>query len=337
MTGNSSPAVPLVTVVTPAYNVGRYIGEAVDSVLRQTFRDLEYLVVDDGSADDTAQVIKVHGGEDPRLRLMQIDHSGLSAARNAGIREARGRYIALLDGDDRWRPRFLERQVRLIESLPPEVGMVFCRTRSMLENGILVKIHWQRAGSYDFDDFLVRNNPAGNGSSALVRASCFAEVGDFDQSLPWAEDLDMWLRIARQSKTPVLWGSKYFLVDRRLRAGAMTRDTTTGEAVLDKLLAAQAPELRRHPAADAYVRPALLALKYGSDATMARSWAGMARSSGSGRLARSTAGRQLLLWDTIPAPGRRAVRSAQSLGRAAVKGVVSRLSRSWRRDQKAAR
>ena len=153
-------------------------------------------------------------------------------------------------------------------------------------------------------------------------------MGDFDQSLPWAEDLDMWLRIARQSKTPVLWGSQYFLVDRRLRPGAMTRDTTTGEAVLDKLLAAQAPELRRHPAADAYVRPALLALKYGSDATMARSWAGMARSSGSGRLARSTAGRQLLLWDTIPAPGRRAVRSAQSLGRAAVKGVVSRLSRS---------
>ena len=112
MTGNSSPAAPRVTVVTPAYNVGRYIGEAVDSVLRQTFPDFEYLVVDDGSADDTAQVIKSHGNEDPRLRLIQIAHSGLSAARNAGIREARGRYIALLDGDDRWRPKFLERQVR---------------------------------------------------------------------------------------------------------------------------------------------------------------------------------------------------------------------------------
>ena len=261
--------------------------------------------------------------DDPRLRLIQIDHSGLSAARNTGSREARGKYIAFLDGDDRWRPRFLERQVSLIESLPPEVGMVFCRTRSILENGMLVKIHWQRAGSYDFDDFLIKNNPAGNGSSVLVRASCFADVGGFDESLPWGEDLDMWLRIAAQSKTPVLWGSRYFLVDRRLRPSAMTRDTTTGEAILDKLLATQAPRLHRYPAAEAYVRPALLALKYGSDPTRARHWASTARTSGFGRLARSAAGRQLLLWDTMPASGRRAVRSTQSLARTAVKRAAS--------------
>ena len=326
MTGDASAAIPLVTVVTPAYDVGRYIGEAVDSVLRQTFADFEYLVVDDGSTDDTAKLVKVHGGDDPRLRLIQIVHSGVPAARNTGIREARGKYIALLDGDDRWRPKFLERQVSLIESLPPEVGMVFCRTRSILDNGMLVKIHWQRAGSYDFDDFLVRNNPAGNGSAVLVRASCFADAGDFDESLPWAEDLDMWLRIAEHSKTPVSWGSRYFLVDRRLRAGAMTRDTTTGEAVLDKLLAAQAPRLRRYPAAEAYVRPALLALKYGSDAKMAQHWAATARSSGLGRLARSAAGRRLLVWAAMPASGRRAVRRAQGLTRAAVKRATSRLS-----------
>ena len=125
----------------------------------------------------------------------------------------------------------------LIESLPPDVGMVFCRTRSILENGLLVKLHWQRAGGYDFDDFVVRNNPAGNGSSILVRASCFAEVGGFDERLPFAEDLEMWLRIAERSASPVLWGSRHFLVDRRLRPGAATRDTTTAEAILDELLA----------------------------------------------------------------------------------------------------
>ena len=67
MTGNGGSAVPLVTVVTPAYNVGRYVGDAVDSVLRQTFADFEYLVVDDGSADDTAQRIKVHGSRRPKI------------------------------------------------------------------------------------------------------------------------------------------------------------------------------------------------------------------------------------------------------------------------------
>ena len=120
-------------------------------------------------------------------------------------------------------------------------------------------------------------------------------------------------------KTPVLWGSPHFLVDRRLRPGAITRDTTTGEAILDELLATQAPKLRRHPAAEAYVRPALLALKYGSDA--ARHRAGRAGAVVRfGRLARSAAGRQLLLWDTMPDPGRRAVRERPELARGSQAG-----------------
>lgn len=325
MTGTSSSAPPLVTVITPAYNVGKYVGEAVDSVRRQSFCDFEHLVVDDGSSDDTAAVVLAHACGDARVRLIPIEHRGLPAARNAGIREARGRYIALLDGDDRWRPRFLERQVSLIESLPPDVGVVFCRSRSILENGLLVKVHWQRAGRYDFDDFVVGNNPAGNGSAVLVRASCFAEVGGFDEGLPFAEDLEMWLRIAERSASPVLWASRHFLVDRRLRPGAMTRDTATAEAILDELLATQAAKLRRYLTAEAYVRPALLALKYGSDAKRAQDWADTARSAGWRRLARSAAGRQLLLWHAMPDPGRRAVRGAQERARSAVKRAVAQL------------
>ena len=325
MTQANGGATPLVSVVTPAYNVARYIGEAVDSVRRQSFRDFEHLVVDDGSSDDTVQVVLARAAGDPRLRLIPIAHGGVSAARNAAIREARGRYIALLDGDDRWRPRFLERQVGLIESLPPDVGMVFCRTRSILENGLLVKLHWQRAGRYDFDDFVVRNDPAGNGSSVLIRASCFAEVGGFDEKLPFAEDLDMWLRIAEGSTSPVLWGGRHFLVDRRLRPGSMTRDTTTAEAVLDELLAAQAAKLRRHVTAEAYVWPALLALMYGSDARRAQEWTELARSAGFARLARSLAGWQLLAWHAMPGGGRRAVRGTAELARTTVKRAVARL------------
>ncbi len=182
MAAFSTARSPLVTVVTPAYNVAKYIGEAVDSVLRQTFRDFEYLVIDDGSEDNSVDIIKAHSGDDPRFRLVAGEHRGLSAARNAGIREARGEYIAFLDGDDRWHPKFLERQLQLIQSLP-DVGGVFCRSRLVLENGTLVFLQWQRAGRYDFDDFLVGGNPARNGSTMLLRTSCFAEVGGFDEKL----------------------------------------------------------------------------------------------------------------------------------------------------------
>ena len=159
MTALGKASSPLVTVVTPAYNLAKYIGEAVDSVLRQTFHDFEYLVIDDGSVDETAGIVKAHAGDDSRLRLVEGENRGPSAARNAGIREARGEYIAFLDGDDRWHPKFLERQLRLIRSLPPEVGVVFCRSRLMLENGTPVFFQWQRAGRYDFDDFLVSGIP----------------------------------------------------------------------------------------------------------------------------------------------------------------------------------
>jgi glycosyltransferase involved in cell wall biosynthesis len=316
---------PLVTVVTPAYNVAKYVGETVDSVLRQTFRDFEYLVVDDGSVDNSVDVVKAHVGDDPRFRLVAGEHRGLSAARNAGVREAKGEYIAFLDGDDRWHPRFLERQLQLIQSLPPDVGVVFCRSRLVLENGTLVFFQWQRVGRYDFDDFLVNNNPARNGSSLLIRKSCFADAGGFDEDLRYVEDLDMWLRIAENSKTPVLWASKYFLVDMRLRPGSITRDRAGLESALSDMLESQTAKLRRLPAGLAYVRPALIAFKYGKNEDLAECWAGRARSVSSGQLARTVPGIRLLFWDTLPRPARRAVRSAQYSARELLKDVNLRL------------
>jgi glycosyltransferase involved in cell wall biosynthesis len=316
---------PLVTVVTPAYNVAKYIGETVDSVLRQTFHDFEYLVVDDGSTDNSVEVIKAHVGDDPRFRLVQGEHRGPSAARNAGIREAKGQYIAFLDGDDRWHPKFLERQLQLIQSLPPDVGVVFCRSRLVLENGTLVFLQWQRAGRYDFDDVLVDSNPARNGSSLLIRASCFADVGGFDEDLRRLEDLDMWLRIAANSKTPALWGSKYFLVDMRLRSDSRSRDRADVATALDDMLATETAKLRRLPAGLAYVRPALVAFKYGENEDLAENWAGRARSVGNGQLARTVPGIRLLFWDILPRPARRAVRSVQYSARELLKDVNLRL------------
>lgn len=321
----SASSSPRVTVVTPAYNVAKYIGEAVDSVLRQTFADFEYLVVDDGSIDDSIEVVKTHVGDDPRFRLVQGKHRGLSSARNVGIHESRGKYIAYLDGDDRWHPKFLERQVTLIESLPSNVGAVFCRSRMILENGTTVFFQWQRVGSYDFDDFLVGNNPARNGSSLLIRKSCFDEVGGFDEKLQYVEDLEMWLRIAEGSKTPILWASKHFLVDLRLRPGSLTRDRATSEAALGDLLESHVAKLCRLPAGVAYIRPAVAALKYGGNEDLAECWAAKARSVGTGHLVRSASGLRLLFWHTLPRPSRSAVRSAQRSTREILKSANLRL------------
>jgi glycosyltransferase involved in cell wall biosynthesis len=316
---------PLVTVVTPAYNVAKYVGETVDSALRQTFHDFEYLVVDDGSIDNSVDVVKAHAGDDPRFRLVAGEHRGPSAARNAGIREAKGQYIAFLDGDDRWHPKFLDRQLQLIQSLPPEVGAVFCRSRMVLENGTPVFFQWQRAGRYDFDDFLVDGNPARNGSSLLIRKSCFADVGGFDEELPHLEDLDMWLRIAANSKTPVLWASKYFLVDLRLRPGSSSRNRADIQAALNDMLESQTAKLRRLPAGLAYVRPAVAAFKYGGNDELAEYWARQARSVSSGQLARTVPGLRFLFWDTLPWPARSAVRSLQYSARELLKDVNLRL------------
>jgi glycosyltransferase involved in cell wall biosynthesis len=328
VTGTRRAGSPLVTVVTPAYNVARYIGEAVDSVVRQTFGDFEYLIVDDCSTDDSIRVVRARAHRDQRVRVVPGEHRGLSAARNVGIRAARGRYIAYLDGDDRWHARFLERQLGLIESLPPQVGGVFCRSTMILENGTPVFWQWQRAGRYDFDDLLVAGNPARNGSSLLIRASCFADVGGFDESISHVEDLEMWLRIAAGSKTPVWWASKYFLTHLRLRPGSLTRDRSRSEAALDDLLAAQARRLRRQRAGLAYVRPAVAAFKYGSDQELAERWAAAARSAGLGQLALSTAGLRLLFWSSLSAPRRTAVRAAQQAARELVKDANLRL-RGW--------
>jgi len=316
-----SSASPLVTVVTPAYNVAKYVGETVDSVLRQTFANFEYLVVDDGSEDDSADVARAHAGDDLRFRLIQEGHRGLSGARNIGIREARGRYISYLDGDDRWHPRFLERQVALIESLPSEVGAVFARCRMILENGTPAFLQRERPGSYDFDDLLIKNNPTRSGSALLIKKSCFADVGGFDESLQFVEDFECWLRIAAGSKTPLFWANRQYLVDQRLRPGQITKDRSSSDQAILQFLAEQTPKLQRFPVGLAYIRPAVMALKHGADNEIAEKLAASARTAGLGELARTNWGRQLLFWDTLPPSGRQLVRGIQRSAREAVKSA----------------
>lgn len=312
--GQDGTVEPRVTIITPAYNVGKYIGEAVDSVLRQTFRDFEYLVVDDGSADNTADEVRSRMSGDPRLRLIMAGHGGSGSARNAGLAEARGEFVAFLDGDDRWHPEFLDRQLSLLESVGTDVAAVFARSRVISETGRLYAFRWQRSGRYDFDDMLIQSCPPRTGSSLLIRKRSFDQVGGFTECIP---DLDMWLRIQRDTDMPYFWGNAAYLLDLRVRAGAISRDHRQRFDNLDALIAQFAPGMQHSDVGMAYVRAAVFAFRAGLDEYAVR-WTRMARQAGLRHLLADSYGRRLLGWALLQPAGRRALRRGDSMARAMI-------------------
>ena len=187
----------VVSVVIPAYNVAWCIRRAVDSVLGQDFRRCELIVVNDGSTDQTAEVLAAYG---EKLRAIDQPNRGMSAARNAGIRSAGGMYIAFLDADDWWLPGKISRQVELMESRP-EVG--FCSTAARVEDGdgrLLNQWGCAQSNTNMLETLFARNAAIAGGCSAvMVRRGLFDRVGMFDETLGGFEDPDLWMRLAAVS------------------------------------------------------------------------------------------------------------------------------------------
>jgi glycosyltransferase involved in cell wall biosynthesis len=185
---------PLVSVVIPAYNAAWCVGKAVDSVLAQDFRDFEVIVVNDGSTDDTAAVLAGYGDA---IRVVHQANGGMSSARNAGIRAARGELIAFLDSDDWWLSGKLRRQVELMQ-MNPDVG--FSSTAARIEDSQRQLIDIWECGEWD-RSFLVHlfgNNAgiAGGSSALMVRRGPLDVLGGYDESLDGVEDADLWIRLA---------------------------------------------------------------------------------------------------------------------------------------------
>ncbi len=191
---------PSVSVVIPTYNMRIFVGEAINSVLRQTYQDFEIVVVDDGSTDGTRELVS-HFQSDKRVRYVYQDNRGLAGARNRGIRESHGQTIAFLDADDLWLPAKLEKQMQTLGT-NPDVDVVYCAFRPIDTAGNVLFLNYDlriiRPSLYE--ELMYRNVIAGSGSSVLVRAKCFAEVGLFDENLLACEDLDMWRRLALAHK-----------------------------------------------------------------------------------------------------------------------------------------
>ena len=186
---------PTVTVIVPTYNRAHLIPRAIRSVLAQTYGDFELLVIDDGSSDDTQAVVA--GWSDPRVRyLREPQNAGVGAARNRGLREARGEFIAFLDSDDEWLPDKLSRQVALFRAVPDAVGLIYTGVESVYaDQNQQVASSGARGDLYR--EMLQRNVIHGGGSNVMIRREVVATAGFFHEGIPAIEDYEYWLRITR--------------------------------------------------------------------------------------------------------------------------------------------
>ena len=190
-----------ISVILPVYNVERYIAEAIQSVLNQTYTNFELLVIDDESPDRSIEICRTF--QDPRIKIIHQKNRGLAGARNTGIRHATGDYLAFLDSDDAWLPEKLEKHLAHLEA-NPQVGVSFSRSGFMDETG-------QPTGYYQMPkltgitpEYLLCRNPIGNGSAPVIRREVMSEIGFsdtaevhyFDETFRQSEDIECWLRIA---------------------------------------------------------------------------------------------------------------------------------------------
>lgn len=210
---------PTVSIIIPNYNHARYLPDAINSVLSQTYTNYEIIVVDDGSTDDSREVASKFGD---KIQYIHQDNAGLSAARNTGIRASNGGFIGVLDADDMYEPDFIGTLVGMLESQPDADG-IYCGYRFVdhLNHPLPQveardvppeKLFWALADG----NFLVPE-------SMFVRRYCYDKAGLFDTSLRALEDLDMWLRITRQFR---IIHTTRVLTRHRILPGSMSTDPT---------------------------------------------------------------------------------------------------------------
>lgn len=195
-----------VSVIIPAFNAANTIARSIDSVRAQNFPSLEIIVIDDGSTDQTVSKVKALIQPRENISLITLERNrGVSAARNAGLAQANGKYLAFLDADDIWLPGKLAKQIEAIEC-DPEVTIVSCNSLLLSPTGERIKEgHVNRPpvqGPDAWKTLLIYNfMPT---PTILTRTSLAKSVGGFDESLKVGEDLDLWIRLALRGKIVVL-------------------------------------------------------------------------------------------------------------------------------------
>jgi len=190
-----------VSVIIPTYNRAHVLKRSIQSVMNQTYKELEIIVVDDGSTDDTKDLINKLQQQDERIKYIRHDKNrGAAAARNTGIKASAGIYIAFNDSDDEWLPTKLEEQVSILENTPPYIGVVYTGLlRIEKDRKIYLPSAKIRKKDNNIHKEIIKNKFIGL-PSMLMRKVCFEKVGLFDEQLPALEDWELLIRVSKYFK-----------------------------------------------------------------------------------------------------------------------------------------
>ena len=187
---------PTVSVIIPTYNRAHLIGRAIQSVLNQTYQDFEVIVVDDGSIDNTEKIVKSFN--DPRIRYIRHEkNKGAAAARNTGIRAARGKYIAFQDSDDEWLSEKLEKQMKIFENAPANLGVVYTGFwRIEHDKKKYIPFSWVVQKEGNIHKELLKGSFI-DLPTVLIRKECFKKAVMFDEKLPRLQDWELVIRLSK--------------------------------------------------------------------------------------------------------------------------------------------
>jgi glycosyltransferase involved in cell wall biosynthesis len=215
---------PAVSVIVPCYNAGKYVQQSVESILRQSWEDLELIIVDDASRDNSVEVIKELAGRDARIKLLVHDRNcGVSRSRNDGLRAAQGDFIAFCDADDVWKPEKLKSQIEFLAN-NPAYDVAYCDAQIIDATGALT-------GRLFSGQFPPPLNPSGdlfeelctrnfiNMQTVCLRRDAAGQAVFFDEGIRWVEDWWQWIRLSRSHR---------FVYDRRPLAQYRVHEQSTG-------------------------------------------------------------------------------------------------------------
>ncbi len=188
-----------VSVIIPNYNYARFLPAAVESVLAQTYTNVEVIVVDDGSTDDSLAVLSRYNDN---IRLVEQENAGVCIARNRGVKESSGELVAFLDADDVWLPEKLEKQIEAYGS-DPNTGLIHVGVQDIDAEGGLLEHHVNGLSGWVADEILMFRGPVilGGGSGFMVPKELFHKAGGFDPQLSTSADWDFCYRVSRLAKT----------------------------------------------------------------------------------------------------------------------------------------
>lgn len=230
---------PLISIIIPVYNGSKYIREAIDSALNQTYPHKEVIVVDDGSTDDSWQIIKSYG---QKIRAFKQENGGVSTALNLGIKQAKGEYISWLSHDDVYVPNKLSKQVEALNNLPAEEieqTILFSNYKIIDLNSKVIEVPAIEK-AHDLNKFSCPLYPVMKGlifgCTLLIPKICFKQSGDFDPHLRTSQDYDLWFKFFQ--KYPICFQTDYLLLSRRHpRQGTFSqRATNESNALWLKML-----------------------------------------------------------------------------------------------------